>query len=44
MVCRSALDSATYGLVDGMLPIAQLSAVAQLVAASVTPMSQPMLN
>ncbi len=38
-------SSATYGLVDGMLPIANLGTVAQLSgAASVTPMSPPMLG
>jgi hypothetical protein len=36
-------DSATYGIIDGMLPIAQLPTVAQLSSsASVTPMFQPM--
>jgi hypothetical protein len=36
-------SSATYGLIDGVLPIAQLPAAAQL-AASVTPTSRPILN
>jgi hypothetical protein len=36
-------SSATYGQVDGMLPISDLPAIAQ-VAASVTPMSPPVLE
>ena len=35
---RVSTSSATYGLVDGMVPISDLPAMAQ-VAASVTPMS-----
>jgi hypothetical protein len=37
-------SSSTYGVIEGMLPIAQLPAVAQLPSASVTPMYQPMVN
>jgi hypothetical protein len=38
-------DSAYYGVIEGMLPIAQLAAVAQISStASVTPMYAPMVN
>jgi hypothetical protein len=38
-----SISSATYGQVDGMLPISDLPAIAQ-VAASVTPMSPPIIE
>jgi hypothetical protein len=37
-------SSSYYGVIEGMLPIAQLPAVAQLPSASVTPMYPPMMN